>query len=214
MGFNTGILKDPSGNYCCSELGPCTIAGQVGCVQCNGNSDNLCTPTEADFVQLDITTGLATAPGPDPAAGCYPCLVAGGCLDGLGLTGDECEDTTGAAVYINGTTAAECEAVVQCILASGEDNDQCAYESPGGCYCGKGVTNATCAGGSSTSPDTCSVALGPIKGVCAEQIASGLAFPCGDGADIAPNTNTTRLAAGRGIQIFTCAGSNSCTQCL
>jgi hypothetical protein len=210
----TNSVKDANGNFCCAALGPCTTVGQTNCVSCSQNANGVCTPTEADFIALDIKNGLATAAGPAPAASCYSCLATNGCLDSSAFSGNECEDTTGAAAFISGTTATQCEAVVQCILGSGTGASQCATQNPGVCYCGAGVANSTCAGGSSATPDVCSTTAGPIKGVCAPQIAAGLGFPCGDGADIAPNTNTTNLAAGRADQIFTCANSNSCTQCL
>jgi len=209
------VGHDQGGEYCCGTLGPCTANSLPGsCVKCQGNTSGICTPTEADFVQHDITAGLATVAGNDPSTGCYSCLLAGGCVDSSSATGNECEDNSGASAYVSGTTVAECEAVVQCILGSGTGAAQCASSSVGTCYCGAGVTNATCAGGSSTTPDVCSTTAGPIKGVCATQIAAGLGFPCGDGADIAPNFNTTNLAGGRANQLFTCANSNSCTQCL
>ena len=55
---DTGVDSGPV------ALVPCTTAGQTGCVQCQGNSNNLCSPTEALIVQQDIKKGLATAAGP------------------------------------------------------------------------------------------------------------------------------------------------------
>jgi hypothetical protein len=237
-------------------LAPCTSAdagltdaGVTDCVSCQGNLSGICTPTEALFVGLDISLGRVSAPGPDtttvldagpdadggppPPQTCYECLVAGGCLDSLGLTGNECEDgdptntmiVDDASVFLEPspsggtgmyTTPEQCRAVVACVLGSGVGAAQCAAQSPATCYCGEGVSLRTCASGSPSDLLACSVpdGGGAITGVCAQQIAAGLGCYCGDGADIAVNTNTTDLAAGCALQIFTCGGSNGCTQCL
>jgi hypothetical protein len=224
---------DSAGNFCCANpppLAPCTTAAMAAspvannCVLCSGNSSGICTPTEAQFVQRDIQLKLVTTAGntdTDKMNDCYACLVNGSCLDDShGDTGNECEDNTGSAAYApivasaSNTTTAQCEAVVECILASStgttdsaEESSECAALSVGTCYCGT-AANSTCASGSLASP-----APGPINGVCATQIAAGLGLPVGDGADIAPNFNATTTAGGRANQIFTCANSNACTSC-
>jgi len=232
--FNTAT--DSAGNFCCAPpaaLGPCTTAAAAAapttaannCVTCSGNTSGVCSPTEAAFVARDIKLGLVTTAGntdTNKTADCYACLVNGSCLDDShGDTGNECEDSTGAAAYApitaqaSNTTVAECEAVVSCILgsstgttASAEESSECAANSVGTCYCGT-AANSTCASGSFSSP-----APGPINGTCASQIAAGLGLPLGDGADIAPNFNATTTAGGRANQIFTCANSNACNACL
>jgi hypothetical protein len=228
-------------------LSPCTSAdaGLSDCVSCQAWDSGICTPTEAQFVALDISRGLVTAPGPDtivsPDAGpdahagspppqtCYECLFTNGCIDSPDFSGNECEPVVGMnfIIYADGggvfsgatgngmfTTPAQCEAVIHCILGSGVGTAQCASKNYSDCYCGSGVANAICSGGSISAPLTCDPTKGPIEGVCAAQMAIGLGFPCGDGADIASNTTTVDLATGQADQIFTCANSNNCPQCL
>jgi hypothetical protein len=197
---NTGTLKDGAGNFCCSTLAPCTT-GTAGCVQCQGNNTgagaNLCSPTEVQFVQHDIATGKATAPGPDPAGSCYTCLLGGGCIDDTQFTdtGHECEDTL--ATF---GTAAECESVISCILGS-----SCAASAVSTCYCGTAGVSTACQG---------NPAPGPINGSCDTQIATGLGFPVTDGTDNTKNLTDVTRAAGKADQIFQCAQSNACAACL
>jgi hypothetical protein len=192
---NTGTLKDPQGNFCCSNLAPCTT-GTAGCVQCQGNSSNLCSPTEAAFVAHDIAKGKATAPGPDPSGSCYACLLGGGCIDDTQFadTGHECGDaiTTG--------TSAQCESVISCILGS-----SCSSSAVSTCFCGTAGVSTACQG---------NPAPGPINGACDTQIAAGLGFPVTDGTDNTKNLTDTTRAAGRADQIFQCAQSNACAACL
>ncbi len=194
---STNNLKDSAGNFCCSALlAPCTTAGQTGCVQCNGNSNNLCSPTEAAFVAHDIAKGKATVAGPDPSGSCYAGLLGGGCIDDTQFsdTGHECEDaiTTG--------TTAQCESVISCVLGS-----SCASSAVSGCYCGTAGVSTACQG---------NPAPGPINGACDAQIAAGLGFALTDGTDNTKNLTDTTRAAGRAAQIFQCAQSNGCAACL
>jgi len=177
-------------------LGPCTPSNPTGCVQCQGNATTFCSPTEADFVAHDIAKGIATAPGPDPDASCYTCLLNGGCLDDTVFvdTGKECEDPLTA-----GTTA-ECQAVIACILGA-----TCATVAVSGCYCGTAGVSTACQG---------NPAPGPINGACASTIAAGLGFPVSDGTDVTKNLTDVTKAAGRADQIFQCAQSNTCAACL
>jgi hypothetical protein len=183
-------------------LAPCTQSNPTGCVQCQGNIDagantNLCSPTEAQFVRHDIAKGIATAPGPDPAAGCYTCLLGGGCIDDTQFndTGHECEDP-----FATFGTAAECESVITCILGS-----SCATTAVSTCYCGTAGVSTACQG---------NPAPGPINGACDTQIAAGLNFPVTDGTDNTKNLTDITRAAGKADQIFQCAQSNGCTACL
>jgi hypothetical protein len=211
-------------------LAPCTSAeaGLTDCVSCQGNAAGICTPTEAQFVQYDIDNKLVTAPGSDTSSAdsgagpkspatetCYECLVAWSCIDDTvhGDTGNECEDNSGPYAYgimDNGfvSTPAMCEAVLSCILGSGVGATQCAATTTGECYCGTDP-NTTCASGTFSAP----VPAG-VNGVCATQIAAGLGFPVGDGADIPVGLATVSRAAGRATQIFTCAISADCANCL
>lgn len=192
-------------------LVPCITAGQTDCVQCQGNATTLCSPTEAQFVQHDIDTGVATAAGPDPEnddmpplGSCYACLLAGGCIDDttFGDTDHECEDVS--PPFAGSTTVAECETVLTCILGSGNGTASCASAAVSGCYCGTAPVSGTCQG---------NPAPGPINGACAMEIAMGLAFPVSDGTDITKNFDDTTKAAGRADQIFQCAQSNGCAAC-
>jgi hypothetical protein len=97
-------------------------------------ANGLCTPTEAAFVQHDIDKKVATAPGNDPASSCYACLYNNGCIDDTHFNDFnlECGDPT-----ITTGTAAQCLAIVDCILGS-----SCAAQGLGGKF-----TDLTRAGG-------------------------------------------------------------------
>jgi hypothetical protein len=210
------VGQDLGGFFCCGTftLLPCTTAGQTNCVQCQGNTSNVCTPTEAAIVAADIAADNVTAAGPDNGANsCYACLVASSCIDdSSGDINKECEDTTGSAAYTSSTTVAECEAVLQCILNSAGSppvaTNECAENGVSGCYCGTDPASS-CGSGSASAPVTAGV-----NGACATQIATGLGFPLGDGADILKNFSVKTLAAGRANAILGCATSNGCSSCL
>ena len=186
-------------------LGPCTLAGQVGCVQCqynNGaggtlpNTTQLCTPTEAALVQHDIATGSATAPGPDPSGSCYACAASSGCLDDSAFNdkGNECEDLAGAG------SASACEATLHCVLGS-----SCGTTAISACFCGTAPVSGSCA------------ASGPsnaANGACMTLEAAGLGFASSDGLDVLKNFTSTTLPSGVANNIFQCAASNSCDACL
>jgi hypothetical protein len=200
--FNSGSLKDSSGNFCCSALVPCTAAGQANCVQCQGSTGGVCTPTEAALVQQDITKGLATAAGADPAGGCYTCLYNAGGLDDVTFkdTGHECGDLSSSA---NQTA---CTTTLSCILAS-----SCAWggsvsgSAVSTCYCGTAPVSGSCANVGSTNA---------ANGSCDSQEAAGLGFASNDGLDILKNFTSTTLASGVANNIFQTAISNNCGQCL
>jgi len=185
-----------------AALAPCTVAGQTNCVQCQGNSTNLCTPTEAALVQLDIKKGLATAAGPDPTAGCYTCLFNAGGIDDTVFNdvGHECADVSGAA---NQTA---CTSTLSCILSS-----SCAWggsvtaSAVSSCYCGTAPVSGTCANVGSTNA---------ANGACDAQEATGLGFAANDGLDILKNFTSTTLASGVANNIIQTAISNGCGQCL
>jgi hypothetical protein len=187
-------------------LVPCTAAGQTGCVECVGNTNTRCTPTEALVVQYDIDKGTAHAPGADPAGSCYDCLVQSGCLDDS--TGDvqhECEDSA-----IMHGTASQCADVITCIFASGNastpegyTSGNCSSRSTNVCYCGTAPVLGTCGGSASAA-----------NGNCADVIAAGAGFPVSDGTDILDTFAVTTYASGMAEQIFKCAVSSQCTVCL
>jgi hypothetical protein len=193
------------------DAGPlvaCTTAGQTNCVKCQGNetgagnSGGLCTPTEVAFVNKDIAAGIATAPGDDPAAGCYSCLSAAGCLDDTAFadTNKECGDLTGA------TNQSNCQATLACILSNAcVWGGTHASSHVSTCYCGTAPPSGSCA---SAAPN------GAANGVCDTQIASGNGFAVNDGSNNLSHLTDSTLASGKADQIFQCALSNSCDQCL
>jgi hypothetical protein len=179
-----------------TPLAPCTTAGQTNCVQCNGWTTGLCTPTEAILVQHDIDKGFATTAGPDPAGSCYNCLLMSACIDDstFGDSQLECEDSK-----ITVGTAAECRATLACAIASG-----CAASAVAPCYCGTASVATACQG---------NPAPGPINGACATQIATGLGFPVTDGTDNTKDLETNTRASGMAGVILQCVLSNNCTAC-
>jgi hypothetical protein len=183
-------------------LVPCTTAGQTGCVQCQHSPtrNGVCTPTEAALVQHDIDIHVATAPGADPADGCYTCLDSKLALDDdRGNTGNECEDSIPI-----GTTA-ECEAVLSCILHSGNGTagSSCAATVVDNCYCGPAAPGSTC-----------QTAGSGVNGVCASQSAAGLGFPLSDNADILRHFTDQMWATGVATTFFQYAITNHCPNCL
>ncbi len=180
-------LLDVAG--CCLPLLPCTT-GTSNCVQCGGNTSGLCTPTEAAIVQVDISKGVATAPGADPA-GCYTCLDGNDCLDDShGNSGNECGDA------LSFGTSTECLATLNCIIGSNCDSAGAISI----CYCGTAPASTTCASNPSAE-----------NGSCAATIAAGLfnsttnmAYATTDGTDILPNLTNNTMASGMADQIFQC----------
>jgi hypothetical protein len=210
-GVNTGTLKDSSGNYCCSELVPCTTAGQTGCVECAGNSSDtgngkaLCTPTEAQIVAYDIKTGVDKTAGSPNAASCYACLNEIGCLDdNEGDTGQECEDNA----FASGTTVAQCQATLACLLAT-----QCVANGETSCYCGAATPSGTCTSDTTSEADPVPPSTNPevIGGSCDLEISTGLALPIADGLSVLKDYENTTLASGRVNAIFSCGAA--CTAC-
>jgi hypothetical protein len=192
------------GHGCCVSLHPCTVVGDPACVQCQfndtpPNTNKTCTPTEARIVQYDIDKGRATAAGPDPVGSCYTCLAQNSCIDDtrLGDTNQECEDSS-----ITTGTAAQCEAVIDCIFRTNTGMGTCAKSAAVGCYCGTAALTTACQGNPSSANGDCDV-----------QIASGLGFPTLDGTDNTAHFTDAFRAAGVADQIFSCAHTNSCTAC-
>jgi hypothetical protein len=184
-----------------AALAPCTTAGQANCVSCEGNATGtgsnggLCTPTEAAFVQRDITSGIATSAGPAPTTGCYSCLYQAGCIDdtAFGDTNHECGDTLSVG------TSAECLSTLSCILGS-----NCASSAVNACFCGTAALAGAC---SAAAPNA------TPNGACDSQIAAGNGFAVDDGTDNIDNLTNSSFASGKADQIFQCALSNTCTMC-
>jgi hypothetical protein len=209
-----------------ASLAPCTMAGQTNCVQCGGNladdaghAAGVCSPTEALFVQFDISKGRVTAPGPErcdaitdvnptlnATRACYCCLYKSGCIDDTVLsdTGHECGDLpSGNFPAGNGNSdsyGSLCLATIQCVRDTG-----CALTNGGidNCYCGPG-------GG---SPAQCPKNGPATNGVCKTQETNGFKFPPDDSTNILKNYDDHAEPSGIANQIFVCGNVNGCTQC-
>jgi hypothetical protein len=206
----TNSLHDAQGNFCCAipVLVPCTAVGQTGCVQCQGNAANngVCTPTEAALVQHDINLHIATAAGPDPAAGCYSCLNSKHILDdNVGDTGNECEDTLASG------TAAQCQAVLSCILGTGTGTagSSCAGSVVNNCYCGPAAAGSACS--TAGLPGT---GAGSVNGACDTQIVAGLPSTDNNSTKVLQDLENQSDATGIATSIFQGAISNHCGACL
>jgi hypothetical protein len=195
------------GGLAACTVAPCS-ANQVTCSNNAASTGGVCTPTEAAFVNLDIAARATTAAGdattnPDS---CYACLVANDCLDvGTHFTNRECEDF-GAGTFMNATAtvpaATTCDAVVTCITTS-----SCAASDSSFCYCGTG-------GGPSSQ---CATTAGgaAANGPCINQEVAGLPDAKTDTSDnVGTFFGTKADPSGRANDIFACATTNVCTQCL
>jgi hypothetical protein len=190
-------------------LVPCTASGQTNCVSCPAIAANngVCTPTEAVFVQVDITTGTVTGSGPDDAsAGCYQCVVGAECLDTSRIHTQECGDLTGNFTNGSGASvdaASTCVATLECI--AGPAGANCANNSDGlsYCYCGAG-------GGAATNCTSHGMAA---DGPCFAQEVAGFMFPPTDATDIVVNFTDSTEPSGQANSILDCVQSNGCTAC-
>ncbi len=204
----SNTLKDAQGNFCCVGLQACTTAGQTGCVQCTGSANApLCTPTEAQFIALDIKNKLDTAAGPAATGSCYQCLNVKGCLDdNLGDTGSECED----GAFSGGTTVAECANTLTCILGTA-----CNASALSACYCGAATPSGTCTTDTTSVSDPVPASTNPavIGGSCDVEISTGLALSITDGIDVLKGFTNAQLAAGRANAILACGVAGKCTAC-
>jgi hypothetical protein len=185
-------------------LHPCRFPSDTNCVQCQlndtlPNSAKTCTATEAQFVQYDIDRGLATAPGPDSASSCYTCLAQNSCLDEthFGDINRECEDPSIAV-----GTAAQCHAIIDCVLGSNTGAGTCAKPSMFACYCGTAPVTTACYNNPSAA-----------NGACDAQIAAGLGFPTLDGIDNVFHFDDSYRAGGAADRIFECSHTNLCGAC-
>jgi hypothetical protein len=191
-------------------LVPCTASGQTNCVSCTNIAANngVCTPTEAVFVQVDITAGVVTAAGPDSASsGCYQCIVGADCLDSTRVHVQECGDlagnfTNGSGASVN--AADTCVDALECMTTAAgahcENNDNgISY-----CYCGPG-------GG---APTACAANGSAANGPCFTQEVAGFMFVGTDSSDILTNYTDTSEPSGQANTIIDCAQGNLCMQCL
>ncbi len=211
-----------NGLGCCGPLVPCTAAGQLNCVKCQGSTGGICTATEALVVQHDIDKNGVAAAGNSPSTSCYACLQGAGCLDDMPSIGDvnhECGDSVIVHGGTVGTLAQECLNVVSCIFGSdnpatdplasastdvGYSTGNCSSTVTATCYCGTAAVAGNCGGTASAA-----------NGVCSGAIAAGSGFPVADGTDnlghFAPDST---YASGMATQVFKCAVNSSCSTCL
>jgi hypothetical protein len=194
---------------------PCTTPGQEDCIQCSGSTGGICTPTEAVLVQLDISSGKATAPGPDPAGSCYQCLLGFGCIDSPShhFTGLECGDFTGRFKAGNGFMGQKqdiCVDTLKCVL--GPQGKGCENDVNGvvHCYCGTDGTSHSVTG------LYCAAHGSSVNGPCLVPETNGSRFPPTNSSDITLGFTDTSGANPSGIAnaLVACASSNGCTQCL
>jgi len=200
-------------------LQPCTSARQTGCVECQGNVTDAgdaappgpCTPTEALLVAYDIAEGTATAPGPDPDASCYACLVASGYIDDNIFmdSQQECGDLPSESFTAgNGNIEsyqAACLDTLRCILTT-----HCSVPVPdaglmadvSNCYCGPG-------GGTAMQ---CKQKGPATNGACKTAETNGFPYDPSDSMDIVNQFNTTSYPSGIANTIFVQA-LGVCPQC-
>jgi len=181
---DTGTVTPDTGAPDTGPQGPCTTAGQSGCVKCLGNADGVCSPTEAAFLQKDINAGHASTQD------CYSCLWNNSCLNDTQFsdTNHECGDLAAASV-------AACTSTLSCIISTG-----CANNDIQDCFCG-----------ADNPGNSCQTAANP-DGACKTQEIAGLGVS--DAPTVLKNLTDTTRPAGMANQIFSCAKTNSCAACL
>jgi hypothetical protein len=164
------------------------------------NSGRPCTPTELLFIEKDTNPNTGAPLGSGVAFGCYDCLVNAGCLDDTDFPQDIDHECGDIGCGINQPTlsgdspSASCLAVVSCALGG-----NCATAlGSGNCYCGTAF-GSNC------------ISTGAPNGPCLAQEQDGLdsTVPL----TINERFTTTAFAGGMANAIFSCAGTNGCTQC-
>lgn len=197
-----------------SGLVPCTTAGQTSCVPCDGNTSNLCTPTEVVIVNRDIAKGYV-ADGGLSATSCYECLFNAGCIDDdvLGDVNHECADltgTVGAGGQASETKTQACLTTLSCIFNAGcqnakAQNGSSATDGIDNCYCGSNFETASACNnyaGSGATPAP--------NGSCLQDELDGLGLTSTASGAVVLAPFTTRVSgSGMANAIFLCAGSNS-----
>jgi hypothetical protein len=196
------VVCDCSGTSSSSSSSTGEPPGPNAGLECaKHNSGTPCTPTELLFIEKDTNPNTGAPLGCGAAFGCYDCLVNAGCLDDTDFATDinhECGDVGPNGINqptLSGDSpSASCLAVVSCVLGG-----ECATQfGAGNCYCG------TAQGTNCTVP-------GDPNGPCLAQEQDGL--DATDPPTIDSRFTDTSFAAGMANLIFSCAGSNSCTQC-
>jgi hypothetical protein len=201
---DTGVAETGAGTEAGGAVVPCTVSGQTNCVECSGSTGGICTPTEAVFVQYDISQGMASPSGGD--LGCYSCLVSGACLDDPRhhVTDRECGDLTGNYSSDGGGAgqpqSSLCLATVECILQTSCDQGGPQDDGISYCYCGGG-------GG---SPSNCETNGSSANGPCFGPETLGFPYAPTDSTDIVNNFNDYSQPSGLANQISTCSIANMC----
>jgi hypothetical protein len=227
----------PPGGPCTQLVGgvPADASGNTTCVQCDQNTNKICTPTEAVIVQRDQIKGLTSSTLPSSGS-CYECAVTNGFIDSTvqAFTGNECGDLTGAAVQ-------QCLDALNCYSGSPQTGTagatgtrnlgataasvaaDCTNESPAGvfnCFCGTNEPDVTDCKNGGTVAANVSGGLGVASpnGACISQIIAGTGTTTATlNATIITDMGNTTLGAGLAAQLMQNAGSNistpSCSQC-
>jgi hypothetical protein len=199
-------------NSCTTPLPTICTAGQTpaanNCITCSNSTatGNICTPSEAAFVQVDLNNGTTTTSG-SAAGSCYSCLLANTCLDTSRVHTQECGDLTGnftdgQTPAVTGSAASICVATLQCIAGSacGANADGISY-----CFCGSvGGAGTACAG---VSPES------NLSGAaCFSQEVAG--FLTNSANTTITNYTDTTEPSGLANSILACAAANACATCL
>ncbi|MGH7439676.1 MAG: hypothetical protein ACRENE_28640 [Polyangiaceae bacterium] len=213
-GFDAAPEAAPDTGSDSGGLVPCTNASQTACIKCDGNTNGLCTPTEALILARDIAQGNidVDAGVPDPAASCYYCLWNAGCIDDdVNLDSNkECGDltgTVGAGAQSTETKTDACIAALTCTLSSGcanakSQNGSSASDGISNCFCGAAyLTTTLCQTATSSAPP---------NGSCYQSDLDGLGDTASTSISNVLGAFTTRTSgAGMSNAIFQCAGSNT-----
>lgn len=187
-------------------VAPCAATG-ANSVTCSPGGNDVCTPTEAAFVNsIDIPHNSLTASGQlnpcNATAGecasdssCYACLVNNDCIDNSvnGDTDKECGDLSASSLALDGVTTDPnaCLNVVNCFIASG-----CATANPpGACYCGS-ESGASCQ-------------TNPGDGPCVGQVIDGLGNIPGDTCTGTPTATPTAVTPGAAVCNDTAASATT-----
>lgn len=232
QGTTNACIAQPPGGPCVQLVGgvPADTLGNTVCVQCDQNTNKLCTATEAVIVTRDQEKGLVNAAGTLPlATSCYECSVNAGILDSTvqAFAGNECDDLTGTG----DASPQSCLDALNCYLgspqtgtagkggtSSGATSAQltadCSNEQPAGvfnCFCGTAepdVTNCKL-GGTVASMTTGGVGVASPNGVCQSQIFAGTGTTSSTiNSTIITDMGNTALGAGLAAQFLQNAGSN------
>jgi hypothetical protein len=219
----------------CTQF-PCAAAGPNS-IQCDQNTNGVCTQTEALLVTRDIEKGLVTGSRLTEQS-CYECMVAADCIDSTvpanDYTGLECDDLVTDA---SSTEFQPCLNTLNCILGSpqagtpgstGTPNPlataatlaaACANDQPPtgdgvfNCFCGSAETDTNdCKNGATVAAGVTTGGLGSASpnGSCIIPILAGIpgVSPSTGNGKIIEDLSNTAYGSGQAFQILQCAGTN------